>query len=63
MPDVVYENHLKHAYSVKSGEKRLIITSTSFYQLSEETAWLIGELPDNGSEAIYSRHLANLGLN
>ncbi len=62
MSEVVYENHLKHAYSVKSEGERLIITSTSFYQLSEETAWLIAELPDNGSEDLYFRHLAGLGL-
>lgn len=63
MAEVVYENHLKNAYSVKPEGKRFVITSTSFYQLSEETAWLIGELPDKGSEDLYFTHLASLGLN
>lgn len=63
MSEVVYENHLKHAYSVKSNGKQLVITDTSFFQLSEEAAWLIGELPDTGSETSYLQHLSDLGLN
>lgn len=63
MAEVVYENHLKHSYSVKPEGKRYVITNTSFYKLSEETAWLIEELPDNGTEDLYFTHLASLGLN
>lgn len=63
MPEVAYENHLKSAYSLESGESRLVITRTSFYRLSGETAWLISELPASGSEESYLASLSNLGLN
>lgn len=62
MPGVVYENHLKSAYSVESDGKHLIITGASFYRLSGETAWLINELPGSGTEEFYLEHLSGLGL-
>ena len=60
--DVVYENHLKKAYSVKNEQKHLIITDTSCYQLNEETAWLIAGLPDSGGKELFFTSLSNLGL-
>jgi len=61
--DVIYENHLKKAYSVKNEQKRLAITDTSCYQLGEETAWLIAGLPDSGGKELYINSLSGLGLN
>ncbi|MEI7527416.1 MAG: hypothetical protein WCK76_00620 [Elusimicrobiota bacterium] len=63
MADIIYENHLKNAYVVKSENKHLAITDTSCYQLSEETAWLIAGLPDNGGKELYFDFLSGLGLN
>ncbi len=63
MADIVYENHLKRSYLVKSENKHLAITDTSCYQLSEETAWLIAGLPDNGGRELYCNFLSSLGLN
>lgn len=61
--NVVYENHLKKAYSVKNDYRHLAITDTSCYQLNEETAWLIAELPDKGEKELYFNSLSHLGLN
>lgn len=59
---VIYENHLKKAYSVRSGEKVLAITDTSCYTLAEETAWLTASLPESGAEGDYLASLSGLGL-
>lgn len=63
MPEVIYENHLKSAYSVGKEGGRLAITATSFYRLSAETAALIEELPASGPRGLFLKHLAELGLN
>lgn len=57
-----YENHLKGAYSVKSGEKTLAITDTSCYNLPEATAWLTANLPGAGGKKEYLASLSGLGL-
>lgn len=59
----IYENHLKGAYSVASGDKSLAITDTSCYRLNEETAWLVAELPGSGGEEEFLASLSGLGLN
>ncbi|OGR41274.1 MAG: hypothetical protein A2X35_07740 [Elusimicrobia bacterium GWA2_61_42] len=61
--DIIYENHLKKAYSVKDEQKHLAITDTSCYHLSVETAWLIKGLPDSGAQELYFNSLSGLGLN
>lgn len=63
MPEVIYENHLKSAYSVGAEGERLAITETSFYRLSAETAGLIEELPPDGPSALFLKCLSDLGLN
>lgn len=63
MSKVVYENHLKFAYSVSSEGKRLAITATSFYRLTEETSGLIEELPADGHRDLFLKCLSELGLN
>ncbi len=60
--DIIYENHLKKAYSVKNGGKLLAITDTSCFNLAEETAWLTNNLPDNGDRKDYLDSLAGLSL-
>lgn len=60
--DPTYENHLKGAYSVKSGEKTLAITDTSCYNLPEATAWLTTNLPGAGGKNEYLASLSGLGL-
>ncbi|HOI41543.1 MAG TPA: hypothetical protein PK523_01235 [Elusimicrobiales bacterium] len=62
MPDVIYENHLKSAYAVSAEGKRLAITETSFYRLSDETAGLIEELPSDGPRDLFLKRLSELGL-
>lgn len=61
--DVIYENHLKDAYSVKDEYRHLAINGTSCYQLNKETAWLIAGLPDSGAKELYFNSLSGLGLN
>jgi len=63
MSEVIYENHLKSAYSVGAEGERLAITETSFYRLSNETAGLIEELPASGPRGLFLKHLSELGLN
>lgn len=66
MPPVavpVYENHLKGSYSVPAGGRLIAVTDTSCYTLSEETAWLVNELPASGDREAYLGSLAALGLN
>ena len=63
MPEVIYENHLKSAYSVSAEGKRFAITETSFYRLSDETAGLIEELPVYGPRGLFLKRLSGLGLN
>jgi hypothetical protein len=63
MPEVIYANHLKSAYTVGREGERLAITETSFYRLSAETAGLIEELPAEGPRALFLKHLSELGLN
>lgn len=58
----IYENHLKGAYSVKSGEKTLAITDTSCYNLPEATAWLTANLPEAGLKKDYLVSLSGFGL-
>lgn len=60
--EVIYENHLKKAYSVKDGQKHLAITDTSCYHLGEETACLVTELPASGGKELYFNSLAGLGI-
>jgi hypothetical protein len=62
MPETIYKNHLKSAYSIESAGKHLIITGASFYRLNGETAWLLNELPGSGTKELYLEHLSNLGL-
>ncbi|MDQ7772576.1 MAG: hypothetical protein RDU13_03525 [Elusimicrobiales bacterium] len=62
-PDArVYENHLKGAYSVPSGDKVLAITDTSCYTLAEETAWLTGNIPERGVREDFLRAMSGLGI-
>jgi len=63
MPEVIYDNHLKSAYSAGTGGERLAITATSFYRLSAETAGLIEELPAEGPRGLFLKRLSELGLN
>lgn len=62
MPGITYLNHLKHAYQPETEGEHLLISDTSFYKLNEETAWLIKELPDHGTEETFLSHLSGLGL-
>ena len=62
MSVVLYENHLKKAYPVESGEAFFLITATSFYSLNKETAWLIEQLPFFGTEKSFLEHLSLMGL-
>lgn len=59
----LYSNHLKEAYSAGEAGRRLAITSSSCYELGEETAWLVAELPAAGTEKDYLAALAALGIN
>lgn len=59
---MLFENHLKKAYSIKRGDKVLAITDTSCYTLAEETAWLAASLPENGEKEEYFKVLVGLGL-
>jgi hypothetical protein len=59
---IIYENHLKRAYSISSGGKILAITDTSCFSLAEETAWLTANLPETGGRKDYLDHLEGLGL-
>ncbi len=60
--DVIYENYLKKAYSVKDEQTLLVITDTSCYQLNEETAWLIAGLPASGGQESFFISLYGLGI-
>jgi hypothetical protein len=60
---VLYRNHLKGGYSVENGERSFIITRTSCFFLSEETLWLIKNLPEKGGRETFGEALTVLGLN
>lgn len=62
MPGIIFVNHLKHAYNPETEGGHLLISDTSFYRMTEETAWLIKELPAQGSEETFLNHLSGLGL-
>ncbi|HOI41329.1 MAG TPA: hypothetical protein PK523_00155 [Elusimicrobiales bacterium] len=61
-PALLYENHLKGAYSVPGGGKVLAITDNSCYTLAEETAWLTGRIPAIGSREEYLDAMSGLGI-
>lgn len=58
----ILENHLKGAYAVEKPGGRLAITETSCYHISEETGWLIEQLPAAGVREEYLKTMADLGI-
>jgi hypothetical protein len=59
---MIYENHLKGAYSVENGVNSLKITAISCYNMKEETLSLIDLLPREGTRESYVENISSFGI-